>query len=180
MRKMWCHWLRLCGRAPYILTCLVLRGCRNAACMGYCSKCYREMADCGQQPAPPHPVRDSPRAQRATEGCVDDAVGRPAAPSPKLGSESLAIPCGQRSREAEVTKAPRALGEPAVKPSRKRCLVCRKKVGLTGFSCKCGKLFCGEHRYAEAHACEFDHKACERRKIAQDNPVVVASKLDRL
>lgn len=46
--------------------------------------------------------------------------------------------------------------------------------------CKCGKVFCGKHRYAEAHACEFDHKASERMKIAEDNPVVLASKLDKL
>jgi len=152
----------------------------NAACLGYCSKCYRENADCGQQQAPPHPVRDSPRTQVVSEGGADDTAGLSAAPSLNLGSDSPAIILRQRVREPGLPKIPRTSTAPAVRPSRNRCLVCRKRVGLTGFSCKCGKLFCGEHRYAEAHSCEFDHKACERQKIAKDNPVVMAPKLDRL
>ena len=34
-----------------------------------------------------------------------------------------------------------------------RCFTCQKKVGLTGFDCKCKHQFCGEHRLPEAHAC---------------------------
>ncbi|KAG6537160.1 hypothetical protein ZIOFF_002245 [Zingiber officinale] len=30
--------------------------------------------------------------------------------------------------------------------SIKRCLICRKRVGLTGFQCRCGDLFCKLHR----------------------------------
>ena len=29
---------------------------------------------------------------------------------------------------------------------KNRCQECRKKVGLTGFPCRCGGLFCGLHR----------------------------------
>lgn len=31
----------------------------------------------------------------------------------------------------------------------KRCGQCKKKVGLTGFDCRCGHVFCGVHRYAD-------------------------------
>lgn len=61
-----------------------------------------------------------------------------------------------------------------------RCQQCRKKVGLTGFKCKCGMLFCGQHRYAEAHNCSFDYKSAEREKLAANNPLVQASKVERI
>lgn len=63
-----------------------------------------------------------------------------------------------------------------------RCQVCRKKVGLTGFKCRCSPcaVFCGQHRYAEAHDCSFDYKGMQREKLAAANPVVQASKVDRI
>ncbi|CBI34811.3 unnamed protein product, partial [Vitis vinifera] len=61
-----------------------------------------------------------------------------------------------------------------------RCMSCNKKVGLTGFRCKCGSTFCGAHRYPEKHECTFDFKASGRDAIAKANPVVKADKLDRL
>ncbi|KAM0903292.1 hypothetical protein ACQ4PT_018729 [Festuca glaucescens] len=39
-----------------------------------------------------------------------------------------------------------------------RCNVCRKRVGLTGFRCRCEKLFCPRHRHSETHNCSFDYK----------------------
>ena len=33
------------------------------------------------------------------------------------------------------------------KKKKNRCLKCNKKVGLTGFPCRCGGLFCSLHRY---------------------------------
>ncbi|KAK9806370.1 hypothetical protein WJX72_011836 [[Myrmecia] bisecta] len=44
----------------------------------------------------------------------------------------------------------------------------------------CGYTFCGTHRYAEAHTCDFDYKAMGRQSLAQQNPLVMASKLDKL
>lgn len=43
--------------------------------------------------------------------------------------------------------------------NRKKCLICNKRIGLTGFACRCGGLFCGAHRAETAHACTFDFKA---------------------
>ncbi|KAJ0989714.1 hypothetical protein J5N97_008070 [Dioscorea zingiberensis] len=57
-----------------------------------------------------------------------------------------------------------------------RCLVCKKKVGLTGFSCRCGGLFCSSHRYAEQHQCQYDFKSAGQDVIAKENPVVKANK----
>lgn len=65
-------------------------------------------------------------------------------------------------------------------PARKtvnRCSGCRKRVGLTGFRCRCGEMFCSEHRYSDRHDCSFDYKAAGRAAISRENPVVRAAKL---
>ncbi|KAL8474366.1 hypothetical protein ACS0TY_030284 [Phlomoides rotata] len=54
---------------------------------------------------------------------------------------------------------------------------CRKIIGLMGFRCRCGDLFCGEHRYSDRHDCSYDYKAAGRAAIARENPVVRAAKL---
>ncbi|KAK1601475.1 hypothetical protein QYE76_059222 [Lolium multiflorum] len=69
---------------------------------------------------------------------------------------------------------------PAKKAAPTRCMSCNKKVRLLGFACRCGGTFCSMHRYADGHACSFDYKKTDREKIAQQNPLVVASKLDKI
>jgi len=61
-----------------------------------------------------------------------------------------------------------------------RCSGCRKRVGLTGFRCRCGDLFCAEHRYSDRHDCSYDYKTAGREAIARDNPVVKAAKIVRI
>ncbi|XP_019744344.1 AN1-type zinc finger protein 5-like [Hippocampus comes] len=66
------------------------------------------------------------------------------------------------------------------KPKKNRCFMCRKKVGLTGFECRCANLFCGFHRYSDQHNCPYDYKAEAAAKIRKENPVVVADKIQRI
>ncbi|XP_043577150.1 AN1-type zinc finger protein 5 isoform X2 [Chiloscyllium plagiosum] len=66
------------------------------------------------------------------------------------------------------------------KPKKNRCFTCRKKVGLTGFDCRCGNLFCGLHRYSDKHNCPYDYKAEAAEKIRKENPIVVAEKIQKL
>ncbi|KAF2293610.1 hypothetical protein GH714_003360 [Hevea brasiliensis] len=40
-----------------------------------------------------------------------------------------------------------------------RCSGCRRKIGLTGFRCRCGELFCWEHRYSDRHDCSYDYNS---------------------
>jgi hypothetical protein len=61
-----------------------------------------------------------------------------------------------------------------------RCFTCRRRVGLTGFRCRCGTTFCGVHRYPEKHGCTFDFKSIGREEIARANPVVKAEKLEKI
>ncbi|XP_060186101.1 zinc finger A20 and AN1 domain-containing stress-associated protein 4-like [Lycium barbarum] len=61
-----------------------------------------------------------------------------------------------------------------------RCATCRKRVGLTGFKCRCGVTFCGSHRYPEHHGCTFDYKAMGRVEIAMTNPLIKSEKLHKI
>ena len=76
--------------------------------------------------------------------------------------------------DASYSSSSPATGE---QPEANRCATCRRKVGLTGFKCRCGGTFCGGHRYADEHGCGFDYKSSGRELIAKQNPVVVADKL---
>ncbi|CAK9154886.1 unnamed protein product [Ilex paraguariensis] len=66
---------------------------------------------------------------------------------------------------------------PVAKREVNRCSGCRRKVGLTGFRCRCGELFCSEHRYSDRHDCSYDYKTAGRDRISRENPVVKAAKI---
>ncbi|NXH50497.1 ZFAN5 protein, partial [Dicaeum eximium] len=66
------------------------------------------------------------------------------------------------------------------KLKKNRCFTCRKKIGLTGFDCRCGNLFCAIHRYSDMHACPYDYKAEAAEKIRKENPIVIAEKIQKL
>lgn len=66
----------------------------------------------------------------------------------------------------------------SMKKKRNRCEICNKKVGLTGFECRCGNLFCGTHRYPEEHSCNVDFKKIGRQVLAKQNPKCVGDKLE--
>ena len=57
--------------------------------------------------------------------------------------------------------------------------MCARRVGLTGFVCKCDPdaMFCAAHRYAETHACSFDHKGAQRERLSLSLPRVEAHKM---
>lgn len=71
----------------------------------------------------------------------------------------------------------------SVSPAKRevnRCSGCRRKLGLTGFRCRCGELFCGEHRYSDRHDCSYDYRTAGREAIARQNPLVKAAKIVKL
>jgi hypothetical protein len=65
-------------------------------------------------------------------------------------------------------------------PKKNRCLTCKKKVGLTGFECRCGGLYCGLHRYSDKHECTFDYKKLAQEEITKANPVIVGEKINKI
>uniref|UniRef100_A0A8V5GN11 Uncharacterized protein n=1 Tax=Melopsittacus undulatus TaxID=13146 RepID=A0A8V5GN11_MELUD len=88
-----------------------------------------------------------------------------------------------KTEEASSASSSSAEGKTASeKPKQKknRCFTCRKKIGLTGFDCRCGNLFCAIHRYSDMHACPYDYKAEAAEKIRKENPIVIAEKIQKL
>ncbi|KAK6617544.1 hypothetical protein RUM43_000678 [Polyplax serrata] len=71
-------------------------------------------------------------------------------------------------------------GDKDSKKKKNRCAVCRKKVGLTGFECRCGGLFCSIHRYSDKHDCQFDYRLLGATEIRRNNPVVVGEKIKKI
>ena len=54
--------------------------------------------------------------------------------------------------------------EPNKKKSS-RCGVCKKKLKLMPFYCKCNNKFCITHVQPEEHECTFDHKTELRNQL---------------
>ncbi|XP_010533294.1 PREDICTED: putative zinc finger A20 and AN1 domain-containing stress-associated protein 8 [Tarenaya hassleriana] len=77
---------------------------------------------------------------------------------------------GENSREAAAT----------TRVGKSRCHVCKGKVGLLGFECRCGHVFCGTHRYAEEHSCPSDYRSAARDALAKNNPLIKADKLYKI
>ncbi|KAG1363859.1 zinc finger A20 and AN1 domain-containing stress-associated protein 1 [Cocos nucifera] len=97
-------------------------------------------------------------------------------------SPDPAVEAGRGGAEGPAAKTDAAAAAVGVASARRvnRCAGCRKRVGLTGFRCRCGKLFCAEHRYSDRHDCSFDYKAAGREAIARENPVVRAAKIVKI
>jgi hypothetical protein len=63
---------------------------------------------------------------------------------------------------------------------KNKCPCCNKKLGLVSFTCRCGENFCAEHRYNDAHNCNYDFQEEQKRKLSADLVKVVGDKLNRL
>uniref|UniRef100_A0ACD5VQA9 Uncharacterized protein n=1 Tax=Avena sativa TaxID=4498 RepID=A0ACD5VQA9_AVESA len=85
----------------------------------------------------------------------------------------------QASAEAEAVAATSKEGDEQGAKAKSRCAACGRKVGLMGFECRCGGVFCGEHRYSDRHSCGYDYRAAGRDAISQANPVVRNDKVDK-
>ncbi|KAJ8500226.1 hypothetical protein OPV22_010778 [Ensete ventricosum] len=93
-----------------------------------------------------------------------------------VGSMELKVISAQSSDALGSNEA----GETKAKEGPNRCGTCRKRVGLTGFNCRCGNLFCAVHRYSDKHDCQFDYRKAAQDAIAKANPVIKAEKLDKI
>ncbi|KAI9090654.1 hypothetical protein K1719_028507 [Acacia pycnantha] len=142
----------------------------SPATMNLCSKCYRDLCLKEQQ-------------QASTKATIETALSSSSAPVPSPAVESLPPP--QASKAPDVAadasiSAPASTVPDGTAAQPNRCATCRKRVGFTGFKCKCGITFCGVHRYPEKHGCSFDFKAVGREELSRANPVVIAEKLRKI
>ncbi len=67
-----------------------------------------------------------------------------------------------------------------VKLSKPRCAMCHKKLGLVNFTCKCGGLYCTQHRGDVDHQCTYDYKAEQQKSLSTLMEKVVAKKVEVL
>jgi len=67
-----------------------------------------------------------------------------------------------------------------VKKKKLRCATCNKKLGLLGFECKCGMLFCSSHLLAEYHNCTYDFKTEQCKRLEKSLVKVVHEKVPRI
>jgi predicted nucleic acid binding AN1-type Zn finger protein len=72
------------------------------------------------------------------------------------------------------------LAKPPRRRKKTRCTQCSKNIGVIGFPCRCGGIFCGQHRYANEHKCEFDYKKAGAEDITKNNPRVVGEKIQKI
>ncbi|KAL3645112.1 hypothetical protein CASFOL_010292 [Castilleja foliolosa] len=105
-----------------------------------------------------------------------------ARPLPEIADPKLPVACDPRTSSANSPDLVHPVADRGnLKRAREvtRCSGsgCRKKLGLIGFRCRCGDVFCSEHRYSDRHDCSYDYKAAGREAITKENPVVRASKL---
>jgi hypothetical protein len=157
---------------------------------GMCSKCYKETitknglaapaarpkpveAPATATPTPPPP----PPALVVTTPAPVEPSAPPAAAKEASPVSAVAEPANVRPPSDEGTE-----DEPPkkVQVNTSRCWTCNRKIGLTGFQCKCEFFFCAEHRYSDRHECVFDFKAVGKQQLTKANPMIVPSKLDTI
>lgn len=107
----------------------------------------------------------------------DDQEIRPK--TPENITEAFKQPAGSTVPENSSVATPSSTKSTPSKPKKRKCQMCKKKIGLTGFECRCGKLFCSTHRYADIHDCTFDYKEDGREKIRKANPTCTDDKITR-
>ena len=133
----------------------------NPATNNMCQKCFN--------------ATTTTSSQRSRSRSSSSRSASPRDVSVDLVLDRTVVVFDEESKETESSDA-----VVVVKKEVNRCSGCRKRVGLTGFRCRCGDLFCAQHRYSDRHDCSYDYKTAGREVIARDNPVVKAAKIVRI
>ncbi|XP_041028561.1 zinc finger A20 and AN1 domain-containing stress-associated protein 8-like [Juglans microcarpa x Juglans regia] len=146
----------------------------RAATMNMCSKCYKDVFLKQEQAnlaaSSIGSIVNGSSSSNEKEPVIMDAVNVQSKP---VERQIFSIETSTDSSSSNSPQMP-------MKEGPSRCVTCRKRVGLTGFNCKCGNLFCAIHRYSDKHDCPFDYRSNARDAIAKANPVVKAEKLDKI
>ncbi|KAJ8402027.1 hypothetical protein AAFF_G00372620 [Aldrovandia affinis] len=125
-----------------------------------------------------------PVTQQMTEMSISGEDKVPSTKSQSTEAGMLPSPVTEQAATAPstpgVVDGSEAQAPEVPKPGKSRCFQCRKKLGLIGFDCRCGNVFCGLHRYSDQHSCPYDYRAEAAARIRRENPVVVAHKIQRI
>ena len=83
-------------------------------------------------------TEEDEETSKLSEAAAASVKVEPAAESLPTREESSAAVTSEEVKKEEEKKDG--------KKKKNRCFVCKKKLGLTGFSCRCDGLFCAVHR----------------------------------
>lgn len=163
---------------------------------GLCSVCFKDLVKKKQAPPTNMPASLAPTPGSMASLSIEEGSAAAAASAAGFsGGAAAAAAASPAAAAAEMEPASSIeTGSPTVvvpektedevkdsaKKKKNKCLSCKKKVGLTGFTCRCGGLFCSIHRYSDKHVCAFDYKALGAEEIAKSNPVVMAEKVAKI
>lgn len=146
----------------------------SAATMNMCSKCHKAM------------ILKQEQAQLAASsiGSIvngsSNGTGKEPIVADNVDVQVGPVESNMFSKKTSSDSSFSGIMEMKPKEGPSKCTTCRKRVGLTGFNCRCGNLFCAVHRYSDKHDCPFDYRTAGREAIAKANPVVKAEKLDKI
>lgn len=59
---------------------------------------------------------------------------------------------------------------------------CRRRLSILDreFTCRCGRYFCGSHKFFDTHKCTFDYKGDYAKKLVKNNPKIEHNKIDKI
>jgi len=144
-----------------------------------------------QQQIQPSPASDQPMDESNANAAASLLTRVTSAPTMPIAiSRNIDIPAKNESNISMSAIESTSLGTESMSPTassvdkkkRNRCSweTCNKKLGLTGFDCRCGGHFCPLHRYANEHNCTFDYKEHGQNEIRKNMPVVQADRVRRI
>ncbi|MQM00782.1 hypothetical protein Taro_033518 [Colocasia esculenta] len=136
----------------------------SSATNNLCSKCYRDVFLTKSKALAMEAVAV---AAAPMVGPEKDSVGVDGQKNKKLCGD-----VGEVKGETDLALVGGPSGEvSAPKKPANRCNFCNKRVGLMGFKCRCGEVFCTQHRYSDKHNCVFDYRGAGQDAIAKANPI---------
>lgn len=140
-----------------------------------CSVCYKHHTSSSKQ--------SNAEAPPPSKDVVETVTAQVAVPSPApKATEEVMHESSTGSVAPEVTglemETETAGAAPPEQANPNRCFSCNKRVGFTGFKCRCEYTFCAGHRHSNKHNCTFDYKALGRDAVAKANPAVIKDKVD--
>jgi len=178
--------------------------CKNLSCAffgsmqteGYCSVCYKNLIksnssrnDISNSSTLPTLVPSSKTGLPNNLNIASNTTALAEQLSQTLNNETKPIQIIQNNTSSKSsgiktgflqTDSPgSSIGTSPQKPKKRKCALCKKKVGLTGFNCRCGKLYCTRCRFPTAHQCTYDYQTEGKAKLQKDLPAVGPDKVTR-
>mmetsp|Transcript_49043 Transcript_49043/g.56489 ORF Transcript_49043/g.56489 Transcript_49043/m.56489 type:complete len:171 (-) Transcript_49043:244-756(-) len=154
-------------KSDLCVSCLEFFG--NPHTDNLCSKCYRDKTKDLAKKEPQTKIRSDSVSTMLTE--EPEHTGSVSTDS-KQSLEEVKV------EKEEVLPKPEEQ-VPAKQTDHTRCFQCNKKVGLLGFKCQCESTYCRTHRLPEAHVCNFDFEKAGKERLAKENQMVKADKIQR-